>query len=320
VDVLKLFKKTVFWFIALAALFGASMLIDDRVEEAERVEEANLKLFPFEVDQVSEFWITAAKDGIRVRLAKEADGWWLSQPLRARGDDEDVTNLLNNITGSRKDAILFENPDAAKLAELGLDKPEIEISFKTTSGVTTMEFGDKGPTLNVTYGRFKGEAAVYRVHSDVKQEADTSVYALRDKSTLDFDPLKLSRLEIARRAKDTVAIVHDRGRWDMLQPRRAQADQAKVLETLYEIKDTDLKAFIDEAPTDLAPYGLLTPNITVSIWEQGQKGAQMLRIGGRDRQRRGYYANFNSARNVILLEENLVKSLLAGNERWKEAG
>jgi hypothetical protein len=106
----------------------------------------------------------------------------------------------------------------------------------------------------------------------------------------------------------------------MLQPRRAQADQAKVLETLYEIKDTDLKAFIDEAPTDLAPYGLLTPNITVSIWEQGQKGAQMLRIGGRDRQRRGYYANFNSARNIILLEENLVKSLLAGNERWKEAG
>jgi hypothetical protein len=198
VDVLKNFKKTIFWFIALAALFGASQLIDDRVEEAERVEQANLKLFPFEIGQVAEFWINSAKDGVRARLSKETDGWRLNQPLAAKGDDEAVTNLLRNIVNSRKDAILFENPEPAKLAELGLDKPELEISFKTRDGVTTMEFGDKGPTLNVTYGRFKGETAIYRIHSDVRTEADTSVYTLRDKSTLVFDPLKLKRMEIMR--------------------------------------------------------------------------------------------------------------------------
>ncbi|MDP6689232.1 MAG: DUF4340 domain-containing protein [Alphaproteobacteria bacterium] len=319
-DVLKNFKKTIFWFIALAALFGASQLIDDRVEEAERVEQANLKLFPFEIGQVAEFWINSAKDGVRARLSKETDGWRLNQPLAAKGDDEAVTNLLRNIVNSRKDAILFENPEPAKLAELGLDKPELEISFKTRDGVTTMEFGDKGPTLNVTYGRFKGETAIYRIHSDVRTEADTSVYTLRDKSTLVFDPLKLKRMEIMRRGRDMVVVRLERGRWDMLLPLPARADQAKVLETLYAIKDTPVKAFIDEAPNDLGLYGLQPPSISVTITEQGKEGAQVLYIGGKDRKRRGYFARSNSSQNVVLLEEKLVKSLLADGEWWKEAG
>ncbi len=317
--VLKLFKKTLFWFIALAALFGASLLIEDRVEETERVEEANLKLFPFEIDDVTEFWIKTGKKGIRARVAREKDGWWLNQPLRAKGDDESIAKMLKNIVEARKDAVLFANPDPAKLTELGLAEPDLEIAFGTGNGFSTLQFGNRGPTLNVTYGRFKGDAAVYRVHSDIRTEADTTVYALRDKSTLAYDPLKLSRLEIARRGKDTVVIVHDRGRWDMIQPERARADHAKVLETLYAIKDTPVKAFVDEEPADLARYGLARPGITVTIREQGATEARILRIGGKDRKRRGYFANSNSAPNVVLLEEKLINSLLAGKDRWKEA-
>ncbi len=317
---MKLFKKTIFWFIALAALFGASLLIEDRVEEAERVEEANLKLLPFEIDDVAEFWIKTGKDEIRARVAKTKEGWWLNQPLKARGDDESIAKMLTNIVRSRRDAILFENPDAAKLEELGLAEPKLEIAFRTGNDVTTLQFGNKGPTLNITYGRFEGEAAIYRVHSDVQREADVSIYALRDKSTLAYDPLKLSRLEIARRAKDTVVIVHERGRWDMLQPEQVQADQAKVLETLYAIKDTPVKAFIDEGPADLARYGLKAPVITVTVREKGKKEAQVLTIGDRDRTRRGYFAKSNVTQNVVLLEEKLVKTLLARKDRWKEGG
>ncbi|MCP4998278.1 MAG: DUF4340 domain-containing protein [Hyphomicrobiales bacterium] len=315
-----LFKKTIFWFIALAGLFGAFLLIEDRVGEHEQIAEANLKLLPFEIDDVAEFWIRTDKNGIRVRVTRNEEGWWLNQPLLARGDDEGIAKMLKNIVKSRKDAVLFNNPDSAKLVELGLAEPELEITFRTGNDVTTLQFGNKGPTLNVTYGKFKGEAAVYRIHSDVRREADASVYALRDKSTLAYDPLKLSRIEIARRTGDKVVIVHERGRWDMLQPEQVQADQASVLETLYAIKDTPVKAFIDEGPADLTRYGLEAPFVTVTVEEKGKKEAQVLRIGSRDRKRRGYFAKSNRAQNVILLEEKLVKNLLAGKDRWKDGG
>ena len=317
---LRLFKKTIFWFIALAALFGASQLIDNRVEEAERVEETNLKLFSFEIEDVTDFWIRKGSSEIRAHVSKETNGWWLNHPLRAKGDDESIDKMLENIVKSRKDAVLFENPDPVKLAELGLTSPGLEIRFKTADGFTTLQFGDQGPTLNVTYGRFEGETAVYRIHSDVRTEADAPVYALRDKSTLAYDPLKLRRMKIERRAKSTVEIVHDRGRWDMIQPQPVQADQAKVLETLYAIKDTPVKAFVDEEPGDLAVYGLAAPVITVTIQEQGEAEAQVLLIGDKDRTRRGYFAKSNANQNIVLLEEKLVNRLMATENQWMEVG
>ncbi len=316
---MKQFKKTVFWLIALAAIFGSYLLIENRVKESERIEQAVLKLFPFQIDDVVEFWIKNDKSKVRARVVRKKDGWWLDEPLQTKADDEAITKMLKNIIDARKDAILFEKPDLAKLRELGLSEPNLEIAFKTANGVSTLQFGSKGPTLNVTYGRFDGEEAVYRVHSDVRNEADANLYALRDKTTLVFDPTKLRKLEIERQARDTVEIVHDRGRWDVLQPEPGRANHTTVLEILYAIKDTPVKAFIAEQPVDLSPYGLGVPAITVTISEQGKKQPQVLRIGARDRKRRGYFAISNANRNIVLLDEAQVKNLLRDDAQWREA-
>lgn len=317
---MKQFKKTIFWFIFLVVIGGAFFLTEDRVKEAERVEEASLKLLPFKIDDVSEFWISSAGEGVRARAEKRKDGWWLNKPLVVKGDDESIVKMLENIVKSRKDAILFEDPEPAKLKELGLETPKLEITFKFGTDETTVLFGDKGPTLNVTYAMFKGEPRVYRVHSDVRSEVDATVYALRDKSTLKYDPLKLHHLEVDRKGRGPLVITHDQGRWDMIEPEVAKASQAKVLETLYEIMDTPVKAFIDENPTDLAPYGLVPPMMIVSVFETGKKEGQFLYVGSKDRSRRGYFARANNSNNIVLLEENLVKNLLANDNAWKETG
>ncbi len=315
---MKQFRKTIFWFSALAAVFGSYLMIEDRVEESERVEQAVLKLFPFEISEVSEFWIND-EDGIRARIARQKDGWWLDQPLKAKGDEEAIARMLENIIKARKDAVLFDNPEPEKLKELGLNPPSLSISFRTSGGVTTMEYGDKGPTLNVTYGRFEGSQAVYRVHSDVKNESDASVYALRDKSTLSFDPTKLRHLKITRRDKETIEVAHDRGRWDVIQPAPGRANHETVLEVLFAIKDTPVKAFVTEQTMNLGQYGLISPAIVATVLEEGKTEAQVLRIGDRDRKERGYYAMSNDNTNVVLLTEELVKKLLRDDSQWGEA-
>lgn len=312
------FKKTVFWFIALIVIGGVFSLTNDRVEEAQRVEEANLLLVSLEVEDIIEFWITAADEGVRARAVKDEDGWWLAEPLKAKGDAEAIGNMLNNILKSRKDGILFEDPEPSKLKELGLFAPELEIAFKTENSVITILFGNKGPTLNVTYAMFKGDPRVYRIHSDVRTEADTTVYALRDKSIFEIDPLQLSRLEINRRGKDTVVIVNDRGRWDMIEPDLAQASQIKVLETLYDIKDTPVKAFVNESPVELSPFGLDVPKITLTVTMKGSDESHILSIGDKDRANRGYFAKNKNMKNVVTLEEAVVNRLLADKSIWKE--
>ncbi len=313
------FRKSLFWVIAMVVLGGAFFLFDERAEQADLVRQANLRLLSFQPEEVTEFWIRKQETGLLIRIVNGAKGWRLKEPLAAQGDGEAIGKLLENVVGARKDAVLFEAPDPAKLKELGLDEPSLEIGFRTAGGSATVRFGGIGPTHNVAYAMLDGDSNVYRIHSDVRQEVDTSVYALRDKTVLAFDPTKLRRLTLERTGMDRVTVLHDdRGRWDMTEPERTRASMAHVLETLYGVKNAEVKAFVDEAPAELAPYGLDAPRIRLSILEQGQQEARVLSIGAKDRTRRGYFAKTDREARVFVVEEDMVNSLMTDKTNWRD--
>lgn len=311
------FRKTLFWIIALVVLGGGFYLIDDHALEADRAEQARLRLLPFTAADVTAFWIAEASGRVRVRASRTSEGWWLTEPMRARGDDQTIEKLLENIAGSRKDAVLFEQPTGEKLAELGLDAPGLELGLFVGGDSTVIRFGDKGPTHNVAYAMFEGDPRVYRIHSDVRKQSDIEIHDLRDKTVLAFDPIAMARFELERKNADNVVVLHDRGRWDLAEPEVAQASMNAVLETLYLIRNSEVKAFIDEAPADLAPYGLDSPVITVTITEAESDDPVVLSIGAKDRKRRGYFAMAAGAANIFLVEEKLVNGLRADAGKWK---
>lgn len=311
-------KKTIFWIITLVALSGSFYMVDERVEDVNKIHQASLRLFPFEPEDLQAFWIQSRTDGLRVRLEKKDDIWWLQKPLQVKADGPFIKKLLDNIIKARKDAVLFENPQAAKLEELGLANAELEMGFETSTGTTIIQFGRKGPTNNIAYARFQGDPKVYRIHSDVKKEADKQVFDLRDKTILDFDPLKLSHLEIQRKDRKNIAIQHHKGRWNMLKPQASRASMSKVLETLYEIKNAQIKAFIAEDTADLKQYGLDDPRIKLSIRLQQDEPTQELFIGAKDRSRRGYFARVNDSPVIFLVTEPLVNALLLTADKWQE--
>lgn len=313
------FRKSLFWLIALVVLGGAFFLFNERDEQALILRQADLRLFSFQPAEVTEFWIRKQETGLLIRVVSGAEGWRLQEPLAVPGDQEAIGKMLENVVNARKDAVLFEAPDPAKLKELGFDEPSLEMEFRTAGGTTLIRFGGIGPTNNVAYAMLDGDPKVYRIHADVRQEVDTSVYALRDKTVLAFDPAKLRRLTLERKGMDRLTVLHDdRGRWDMTEPERTRASMAHVLETLYGIKNAEVKDFVDEAPATLAPYGLDDPRIRVSILEQGQQEAWVLSIGAKDRTRRGYFAKTDREARVFVVEEDMVNGLLADKANWRD--
>lgn len=311
-------RKTLFWVITLVFLGGMFHLLDQKAEGTRQAKEAGLLLFPFSPKDVTAFWIETRKEGTRLRVVRKGDDWRLEAPLDAPGDKDAIKKLLVNILKARKDAVLFDNPSPEKLRELGLEMSEIGMGFEAGGSTTVIRFGAKGPTNNVAYARFDDNPKVLRIHSDVKQEADKTVYALRDKTVMVFDPLQTVSMEITRKDKDRVVVRHDRGRWDMTEPIQARAAMANVLETMYMIKNGEIKAFIDKHPSDLNRYGLETPVITVALLDKDEKKPQRLIIGTKDRSRRGYFAKRGSSEGVFLLEEPLVHALMANHTKWRE--
>lgn len=311
-------KKTIFWIIILIILGGGFYLIDRRVEDVKRSKEASMRLFPFEPQDVAGFWIRNGKE--RILITRKDGDWWVEEPLKAKGDKEVIEALLRNVVKAKKDAVLFKDPEPVKLKELGLESPQLEIGFKVDNKTLTLLFGDKAPAHNVAYAMFKGNSEVYRIHSDVKEEADKSIYDLRDKTILSFDPLMVKRFEIEFKGKNRIVIEQPiEGKWDIIAPVKGQADMRRVLETLYKLKNSKVKAFIEEEPSQLDKYNLLSPNIKVSILEKKDRSERhTLLIGGRDRTQRGYFAKRGNSGNVFLVEEELFNSLLLDINEWKK--
>ena len=313
-------KKTLFWFIVLITLSGAFFFFDKKEEAVKQLKEEQLKLLPTAVKDISEFRINYIKENRQIKVVREKDGWQLVQPLSAKGDSKAIEELLTNVVTSRKDAVLFEKVEHTKLVELGLGDPEVEVGVKSANGEIVIVFGERGPTNNVAYAMFKGRPEVYRVHSDLKKDVSKDAYALRDKTILDFDPAKLRRLEIVKKGMSRVVIVQNQSKWNMLEPVKGIASMAKVLEYLYAIKNGEIKVFADENPTDLAPYGLTSPMLQLTIFQEQKEKPYILIIGDKDRANRGYFAKVDQAKKVFDVEEGLVDTLILNMDKLLEAG
>ena len=313
-------KKTLFWFIVLITLSGVFFFFDKKQEEVKQAKEEKLKLLPFATKDITEFWINNIKENRQVKVIRGQDGWQLTQPLSAKGDAKAIEKLLTNIITARKDAVLFDKVELAKLAELGLLKPEIEMGLKSGGQETVIIFGERGPTNNVSYLMFKGKPEVYRVHSDLKVEASKDAYNLRDKTIFDFIPAKMRRLEIVKKDMGRVVIEQNEARWNTLEPTKGIASMAKVLEFLYGIKNGEIKAFADENPTDLTPYGLSSPMLQLTIYQEQKESPYILTIGNKDRARRGYFAMTNQLKKVFDVEEDMVNKILLNMNNLSEDG
>lgn len=303
---MRFFKKTVFWFIILAVIGGLFYLVDRQVEEKKVVEETKKKLFAFEPKDVIELQLHGAKDNILLR--KIGNEWVLEKPLNVAADKDATQKLLDAVINAKLDTTLFETKSEEKLKEMGIDGPDsLTVVFKTSSGLEkTVVFGDRNPTMNLGFAVLKDDPRIFRLTADIKAEADKTVYDLRDKTVVYFEPLKIKGFEIQWVDKESLTIDHPaEGKWHIIKPREVVASAIKVTEILYKLRDSKIKTFVDESPKDLAVYGLLKPRLRIHITDEKGKKIALL-IGGKDRKQRGIFAKRGDAQNVFSLEEDFI--------------
>ncbi len=316
---MRFFKKTMFWIIIMAVIGGSFYLIDRGVEEKKVIVEEKKRLFPFEPNDVAEFQIIRGSENIVLR--KDGSDWFMESPLRAKGDKETAQKLLDGVIKAKIDGILFENQPQEKLKEMGLiDSPtSLTATFRTAAPlVKTIIFGDRNPGMNLGYAILKHDPRIFRLTADIKAEADKTVFDLRDKTAINFAPLKIKGFEIKWQDSAAIAVEHPaEGKWHIVKPKGAIASSNKVTELLYKIKDSKIKAFADEEPKDLSVYGLDKPRLSINITDE--KGSRLeLLVGERDKKQRGLFAKRADAKNVFVLEEDFILGMPKSAEDLEE--
>lgn len=112
---------------------------------------------------------------------------------------------------------------------------------------------------------------LYLVESkkDPKTEDSESPKAKREKVFPGLDKLKVKSLTLKKRNGEVVLAEKNGDAWTLVSPQEAPADSGEIATLLDALQNLETDEIVSEGASDLAPFGLTEPQVTVSLVAEG---------------------------------------------------
>ncbi|MGH8057848.1 MAG: DUF4340 domain-containing protein, partial [Candidatus Entotheonellia bacterium] len=208
-------------------------------EQRKQAEEVAQRIFQLKKDAIE--GVTLKREKESIKLAREGDAWMLTEPVRARADQQTVDEVLDGLVEGKRDKVVAEQ--ASDVGEFGLKEPAlvVEASIKDAAAPTVLQFGARTPTFSGYYAREGEQAKVLVVSTSLQSKFDKTVFSLRDKSVLSVEQGQVKRVEMQQGEQLIAAEAEGDGGWKLVAPLEAKADKAKVSELLTAINGAKVK-------------------------------------------------------------------------------
>jgi hypothetical protein len=190
-------------------------------------------------------------------LARRDTRWELTQPVTDWADRSAVNALLSRLSNLRIQRFLEAGAASAVAAALGLEPPQttVTLTVPEETGPVRLLFGTPLPDdASLIYAQRGEEPHLYAVSADDLEAILLDPNELRSTVCVEFFTSLVSRVQV-RHAGSEWTIERAGGDW-------READSGTPLEAervetfLSQLADLRLEGFVEEAPTDLARYGL----------------------------------------------------------------
>jgi hypothetical protein len=279
--------------------------------ERERALSAKARLWKdLEAKDVEEIVIT--KGAERIHLRRVQDAWMLTAPVQAAAERRAAEDLATTLATLRVEREIEANPQ--KPADFGLDPPAATVTFKAKGQERGVRLGSRNPTGIWAYAQQTGAPAVILVTDGLLRDAEKPAGDFRDRTVLAIERKDVRGLEVRNAAGQVVvaARVRAQGEWALTAPLAARADQEAVTALFEKLRASRVKAFVTDAPRDLAEYGLDRPTrLVLEIGEDKARATRVLRFGKAVPDQKGVYAQREAEPTVLLVEEELWKAVPA---------
>ena len=311
--------KTTLGLVVVAALLGGYYYWYEvkGSEQRKAAEEAAQRIFQLNKDAIETVTIAHGREVIK--LAKDAnEGWILTEPVRAKAEERTVDEVLDGLVEGKREKVIAEQ--ATDLADFGLKEPSlvVEATVKDANSPSVLHIGARTPTMGGYYAREGEQSKVLMVPTSLHSKFDKNVFNLRDKTVLALDQTQVKRVEVQQ--GEQVIAVESEGEqgWKMVAPLEAKADNTKVNDLISTINGARVKEFLEEAPQDLAKYGLNPPRWRLTFLIGDDRAEKTLLLGDEDTAKSGLNAKRGSMDNVFLVETKLLEKLPKEVGDWRD--
>ena len=204
-----------------------------------------------------------------MELEKKADHWEIVKPLRARGDDQKIGDLLAQITTAQIQRFVAE--DRGDLRPYGLAEPRGSITLFAIDDKTgqTLQIGaPAGPgekEKDQVYVRFTARSAVYTLPKKIEEILALKPADLRDRHLVRIDTNILDRITIEAAGKGKTVLARKDENWTIASRNNQPANSSEVTRMLDLLKVEQVTKFVDDVASDLPKYGLDKPQLQVTF-------------------------------------------------------
>jgi hypothetical protein len=201
-----------------------------------------------------------------MELEKKADHWEIVKPLRARGDDQKINDLLAQITTAQIQQFVAE--DRGDLRAYGLTEPRGSITLfalDDKTGQTLQIGGVPEKEKEQVYVRFTARSAVYTLPKKIEELLVLKPADLRDRHLLRIDTNILDRITIDAPGKGKTVLARKDENWTIASRNNQPANSSEVNRLIDLLKGEQVTKFVEDVASDLPKYGLDKPQLQVTF-------------------------------------------------------
>jgi hypothetical protein len=273
-----------------------------------------------------------------MELQKKGDHWQIMKPLRARGDDQKIGDLIAQVTTARIQQFVAD--DRGDLHPYGLAEPRGSITLfaqdDKSAGRTDSAHGEQGQMLQIgsvpeknkdqIYVRFSPRAFVYTLPKKVEELLNTKPDDLRDRHLVRIDANILDRLTIDAPGKGKTVLARKGENWTIANKNSAPANSSEVRRLIDTLQNEQVTRFVENVASNLPKYGLDNPQLQLTFssfasentaeTKAGEQPFTTLAFGkleGND-----VYARVADEPFVVAVRKTLLENIFADPLQWQE--
>ncbi|MEI6560805.1 MAG: DUF4340 domain-containing protein [Verrucomicrobiota bacterium] len=243
----------------------------------------------------------------KVELRKHGAQWVMETPVKDRASTEAVQEILTLCETLQRGAGSIE-ADKKQWKAYGVNKPSVRLKLLGPEMPPELLFGKETAVEGKMYVRLEGSNTVSVTGTDLRSMIVRKPDEFRDHQLADFDSESVTRVSV-KTGEGEIDVASQAGRWEVVKPLHARADDRRVIAFLNSVLHTKIAAFLPENGSNLNSYGLSEPRGVLTFTTSRSKEPVVLELGAHDEKTGGVYARFTNRRAVCLLpkeSENIL--------------
>ena len=264
-----------------------------------------------------------------IELGKKEEHWALAKPLKARGDDAQIGDLISKITNAQVSAFAG---DASNLTAFGLQEPRGTITLFTEGSdqPTVLQIGGAAEKeKEQIYVKLSTRDAVCVVPKALEALLETKPNDLRDKRLLRVEADIVDRMSIEGAGKEKIVVARRGESWVRKVGEKDEAINAgAATRLLNELRNQQVASFVADLATDLPKYGLDQPSVKVVLssyasentaeTQSGERPIVSVHLGKTDADK--VYAKLDDEPFVVSVPVTLLDFVLTDPLQWQDLG